>query len=322
MVRDFAVLHDTLRDLRIPSTARQLKIADGTVSTGRLDVSERLRPWVSWRTLLCAAALLAGCSTTPIQPPAPGETPESVIERMYEVHVEYQLVAGGHRYAAARAASSAGEYYDLVFIDGVLGCAEQAGYYTSMYEFRADEYRWQRDYSKWEWVEEADGLDYLASRLRENCGLEPRTPLRELPSGHADETAVVTVAEEPSTAEQVGGMLVGSVLMTAWLVYGPVFAIGDGAYEAYVHSAFKSASGHVLMALPQPEDVVRKALGPADVRFELPKAGTVVLAYNPKSSRSLYVGIREGQAVWVHGEYPWLDELAERAAGEKKKAAE
>jgi hypothetical protein len=34
------------------------------------------------------------------------------------------------------------------------------------------------------------------------------------------------------------------------------------------------------------------------------------------------VSIREGQAVWVHGEYRWLDELAERAAGEKKKAAE
>jgi hypothetical protein len=47
-----------------------------------------------------------------------------------------------------------------------------------------------------------------------------------------------------------------------------------------------------------------------------------VLGYNPKSDRSLYVGIREGQAVWVHGEYPWLDELAERAAGERKTAAE
>jgi hypothetical protein len=61
---------------------------------------------------------------------------------------------------------------------------------------------------------------------------------------------------------------------------------------------------------------------PACRRGKASKAGTVVFAYNPKSSRSLYVGIREGQAVWVHGKYPWLDELAERAAGEKKKAAE
>jgi hypothetical protein len=48
-------------------------------------------------------------------------------------------------------------------------------------------------------------------------------------------------------------MLVGSVLMSVWLVYGPLFAIGGGAYEAYVYSAFKTASGQVLMALPQPE---------------------------------------------------------------------
>jgi hypothetical protein len=287
-----------------------------------LGVSARSGPWVACEILLGVAALLSGCSTTPTVPPATGETPESVAERMYEVHVEYQFVAGGHRYAAARAASNSGEYYHLVFIDGVLGCAEQPGYYTSLDAFRADEYRWQRDYSAWEWVEEADGLDYLASRLRETCGLEPETPARELPAGQAGGAADVTVAEEPSTAQEIGGMLLGSVLMSVWLVYGPLFAIGGGVYEAHLNSAFKSASEQVLMVLPQPEEVLRKALGPGDVRFELPRAGTTVLGYNPKSDRSLYVGIREGQAVWVHGEYPWLDKLAERAAEEKKQAAE
>jgi hypothetical protein len=272
--------------------------------------------------MLCAGVLLSGCSSTPTVPPVAGESPAAVAERMYEVHVEYQLVAEGHRYAAARAASKRGEYYDLIFIDGELGCAEQVGYYSSMDQFRADEYRWQRDYSHWEWVGEPDGLDYIASRLRETCGLEPSTPARELPAAQAEEAAEVTVAEEPSAAQEIGGMLLGSVLMTAWLVYGPLFAIGDGAYEAHLHSAFNSASEQVLIALPQPEEVVHKALGSADVRFELPKAGTIVLAYNPKSARSLYVGIRDGQAVWVHGEYAWLDELAVRAAEEQKKAAE
>jgi len=111
------------------------------------------------------------------------------------------------------------------------------------------------------------------------------TPARELPAGQAGGAADVTVAEEPSTAEEIGGILLGSVLMSVWLVYGPLFAIGGGVYEAHLHSAFKSASAQVLMVLPQPEEVVRKALGPGDVRFELPKAGTTVLAYNPKSDR-------------------------------------
>ena len=275
----------------------------------------------AWPQMLCAGLLLAGCSSTPTVPPAAGESPAAIIERMYEVHVEYQLVTGGHRYAAARAASKAGEYYDLVFIDGVLGCSEQVGYYSSFDEFRADEYRWLRDYSQWEWVGEPDGLDYLASRLRETCGLDPSTPARKLPGAQAGEAAEVAVAEEPSTAQEIGGMLLGSVLMTVWLMYGPLFAIGEGAHEAYLHSAFTSASGQVLIALPKPEHVVHEALGSADVRFELPKAGMIVLAYNPKSARSLYVGIRDGQAVWVHGEYAWLDELAIRAADEQKKTA-
>ena len=281
-----------------------------------------LGPWVACEMLLGVAALVSGCSTTPTVPPATGDTPESVVERMYEVGVEYQFVAGGHRYAAARAASKAGEYYHLVFIDGALGCAEQPGYYTSLDEFRADEYRWERNYSAWEWVAEADGLDYLASRLRQTCGLEPETPARELPAGMAPESPKIKVSEEPSIAEQIGMGLLGSVALSVWLVYGPVFIIAGAAEEAYLNSASASASDRVLMGLPQPEEVVLKVLGAADARFELPKSGAVVLAYRPKSKRSIYVGVRDGQAIWVHGEYPWLDELAERAAGERKQAAE
>jgi len=58
-------------------------------------VSARLSSSVACEMLLGVAALLSGCSTTPTVPPATGETPESVAERMYEVHVEYQFVAAG-----------------------------------------------------------------------------------------------------------------------------------------------------------------------------------------------------------------------------------
>lgn len=270
-----------------------------------------------WQALLAGATLLTGCSTTPTAPPAAGESPEAVIGRMYEVHAEFQLQAGGHRYTAGRAASDAGDYYDLVFIDGTLACARQVGVYTSLEEFRNDEYRWQRDYSAWEWVAEADGADYLASKMRESCGLEAPTPVRELPGNQPNEPAEPEVRKDPSTAKEIGGMLVGSMLMTAFLLYGPLFALGGGAYEAALHSELKSESQRILTAVAQPEELVRETLGEPDVRFELPNASTVVLGYDPKADRSLYVGVRDGQVIWVHGEYPWLDQLAGQVAAKK-----
>jgi hypothetical protein len=90
--------------------------------------------------------------------------------------------------------------------------------------------------------------------------------LVQAPAAQAAEAAEVTVTEDSSLAQQIGWGLLGSVLLSVWLVYGPLFAIGEGAYEAHLNSAFKSASEQVLIALPLPEEVVHKAVGSGSTR--------------------------------------------------------
>ena len=132
--------------------------------------------------LLGAAILatLAGCASAPPEapapplpevPPQPGDTLVGIVERGYQVLVAYQFRFDGHSYALANAYAG-WQTYDLVLIDGQLACGEP---------------RFIENVADWEWVGEADGLAYLAGRLRQACGLDEPTPARPLPALAATE---------------------------------------------------------------------------------------------------------------------------------------
>lgn len=73
------------------------------------------------------------------------------------------------------------------------------------------------------------------------------------------------------------------------------------------------------ITLPVADTAIAQQLGAPSVQFALPNARTTVLAYAGESGRAVYVGVVDGQAIWIHDSHPWLDNLAKRATKEQKK---
>jgi len=203
-------------------------------------MSNRCRDRIGHRVvsaIATVATLAAGCASQPAAPPeqlspiAPGDTPLSIVERGYDLVAVYQFVLDDHRYAFAGAYGN-NKGYDLVFFDGHLGCTHE----TAL-----------TDLTDWEWVAESDGLQYLASRLRQACGLEEATTARAPPQPEASESEPpdeVQSAERPADGalddffndhpltEAIVGGFVGSLVITAGLLWGPVLWVPGAIYES------------------------------------------------------------------------------------------
>jgi len=249
-----------------------------------------------------------------------GDSTQGVAERGYRIVPVYQFGLDGHQYAFANAYSGdAG--YDLVFIDTKLACRSLA------------------PVEDWYWVDEPDGLSYLASRLRQACGLEAATPGRSVFPVESPVEAEV----EPSQADtdgqggvdqaqgggsfgrdmaevaRQGAIAAGKTLfgITAVVFAWPAI-LAAGVVSAAVDSA-ADAEGQKIdtrayeFTLPTPANEVKQALGPPAVEFRLPTVDTTVLGYSVGTAHALYVGVSDGQAVWIHGADPWLQAVEKDA---------
>jgi hypothetical protein len=280
------------------------------------------------------ACALAGCASAP--PPvatsefAVGDSTQGIAERGYRFVPVYQFGVDGHQYAFANA-HSGDTAYDLVFIDTKLACSSHAP---------------AEDILTWYWVDEPDGLSYLAGRLRQACGLEAATPPRsifpvESSSAQAENQPLQNDIHVQGGADEVprggtfgrdmkevakqgaivaGTLIVGiSALVFAW----PVLLAAGVASEAAGSAA--DAKGQTIEAhayeftLPAPAEGVRQALGTPAVQFDLPNVDTDVLGYAVGTDHALYVGVSDGQVVWIHGPDPWLQMLANEAKAQPKR---
>lgn len=267
-------------------------------------------------------AALVGCASAPPEapapplpevPPQPGDTLLGIVERGYQVLVAYQFRFDGHSYAFANAYAG-WQTYDLVLIDGQLTCGEP---------------RFIENVADWEWVGEADGLAYLAGRLRQACGLEEPTPARPLPAlaateadAQRDDQASSRTADDFFRDHPVAEALAAGVVVTVGLVWGPFLWIPglliESASDQASTTAFDSARAHVReFGLSVTADDVVKQFGRPQVTFVLPRADTTVIGYGVDKSQSLFVGLVDGQAIWIHGNHPWLNELAKQALAEE-----
>jgi hypothetical protein len=173
-------------------------------------------------------AMLGGCASSPTAspqvlapPPEVGDTLRSIAGRGHQVFPVYVFRMDGRVYGFANAYVN-GVGQDLVLIDGQLACSREAAL---------------TELTDWEWVADPEGLAYLASRLRQSCGLEPPTPARSLPPDGAGQPEPSPPMEPQRSLDELFGQehliangLAFSALMSIWLVYGPLFAVA-GALE-------------------------------------------------------------------------------------------
>lgn len=270
---------------------------------------------------LIVGVLLVGCASAPPPPVAnslvvTGDSAQVIAERGYQLVPVYQFVLDGHQYAFAHAYSEA-QRYELIFIDAALACSSA----TPIDEL-----------TRWEWVGETDGLAYVASRLRQACGLEPGTAPRTLPfATDSDQSPRIASQHwlgytgDPAEALLRSGtnFITVAAFVLAWPVMVPaavIYGASDGTSESSA-----GAAGHKVglrmqaISLPAADTVIAQQLGMPALQFVLPDAQTTVLGYAVDSGRAMYVGVVDGQAVWIHDSYPWLDRLAKRAIKEQKK---
>lgn len=281
-----------------------------------------MRPASRCALLLVAHVLLTGCqSAPPVQasPPTAGDSLQQIVQRGHLVVPVYTFSEAGHEYAFGNAyAEHLG--YDLILIDGRLACAHREAL---------------EDVTAWEWVSEPGGLAYLASRLKQACGLEPSTAPRDWPpQGRAPESPAPSASSEPSAAVRalnatldnpVVQVVGGSLAYTVWLVYGPVIILGSAAADAtakglanqVAESGFRTMVGRSLQ-IGMSRDDLESRMGRPDVEFLLRLVDTRVLGYDIRKSRPYFVGLNGDRVVWLHEHYPWLLEQAELAKRQKK----
>ena len=252
---------------------------------------------------LIVVGLLVGCASEPpvaSSAATAGDSAQAITERGYRVVPVYQFVLDDQPYALAKGYSG-DKSYDLIFIGATLACARK----TPNDELTA-----------WQWVGESDGLEYLASRLRQACGLETWTEPRHL-SAAAERSA------EQETAERVAKTMVLLPIAVLVPLLDPVATLLASPWVAADKDSAKNLSAgqaRMQLGLTRAETVAR--LGEPTVEFPLPAANVTVLAYLSGAVSGhqgrYYVGLNDGHVLWMHAEHPWLHGLATAALEEKQ----
>jgi hypothetical protein len=277
---------------------------------------------------------MAGCASAPPSVAtsgfAAGDSAQAVAERGYRFVPVYQFGLDGHEYAFANAYSGE-DRHDLVFIDTKLACSSHAS---------------AEELTPWYWVDEPDGLSYLAGRLRQACGLEAATPERspfaaESPAGDVLETPQAdtdaqgganqaqgggSFASDMANVGKQGAIAAGEILLgiTALVFAWPALLAAGVVSEAASSAA--DAKGQAIetrayeFSLPAPAEGVIQTLGTPAIQFRLPTVDTTVLGYAAGTAHALYLGVSEGQAVWIHGPDPWLSLLEKDATKQQKQS--
>jgi len=190
-----------------------------------------------------------------------GDSAQAIAERGYQFVPVYQFVLDGHQYVFANAYSE-GQHYELIFIDAALACSSA----TPVDEL-----------TRWEWVGEADGVAYLASRLRQACGLEPGTAPRTLPfATDSDQSPKIADQHWPGyTGDPADALLrSGTAFITvaafvlAWPVMVPA-AVIYGASEGIAESS-ADAAGHKVSLLDRSERSARSRIATRGTRRRWP----------------------------------------------------
>ena len=241
------------------------------------------------------AIALAGCASAPpaaSSAATAGDSAQAITERGYRVVPVYQFALDGQQYALAKGYSG-DKSYDLIFIGATLACARK----TPNDEITA----WQR-------VGEPDGLEYLASRLRQACGLETWTEPRH-------SAADAELSAEQQSAEKVAKALVFLPLAVLVPLLDPVTTLLASPWVAADKNSAKNLSAgqaRMQLGLTRAETVAR--LGEPTVEFPLPAVNVTVLAYLSGAVSGhqgrYYVGLKDDHVLWMHAEHLWLHRLA------------
>jgi hypothetical protein len=229
---------------------------------------------------------------------------------------EYRFAAGDHFYALARSLR-ASVVRELVFIDDRLACvrAQRAADRAEAEDFSTGDDDRRDSVYRWEWANEAAGLEYLAGLLREACGLEPIRERRQL--DHEWSNRTLTGAEVARAAGEIGMQLPGALLLGV-LSHG-YYTAGSEA-DRRERSMFERHDREDVeqkiwsLRLGSPQEGLAALLGVPDGQFTWSKTGTTVNAYRLGSANHFFVGLVGGRAVWVHSDYPGLILQAKIAA--------
>jgi hypothetical protein len=278
------------------------------------------------------ACCVVSCASEPKVPkatstPEPGDSVDQIAQRGYLLSLDYVFAVDGHEYSLASTRSEWSNQ-SLILIDGHLAC---------VYAFQSE----GAGFQEWEWVAEPNGLGYLASRVRQACGLEPPTPPRTLPSlqaaaadvtpapaeAPADASVPSPVAEPPSAVKEVA-VMAGKILIEVPLVImaAPYLLVGETAALIVASPwiiAKNSADKHQLEQRRQmqpglPRDETLALLGEPEVEFPLATVDTTVLMYEAGKGTKYYVGFENEHVIWIHDSYPWLNQLAKQTKEEQK----
>lgn len=286
---------------------------------------------------IIAASAVAGAAAPGIEAEQGADLPSEVLQRSDRHLTEYRFLHGGHTYALARTLREK-RVRNLVFIDSRLACAfgehkyrpgkgpfwpfggdpESDPYAGAEYwPFLWDTERWTDPRYQWEWAAEADGLAYLAAKLRESCGLEPPSPVRPLTRPWSNESA--TRAEAAAANRAAGPRSPG-----AYYQPGPLFPFGEAGWingdpramsaeEQRLRATTETCIWSVRLGGTQAAPI--EHVGGHDAEFQWPDSRTTVRAYQLGTAYPCYVGLVDGKAVWARGNYPGLRRQSESAIG-------
>ena len=249
------------------------------------------------------AVALVGCASAPpvaTSEATAGDSAQAITDRGYLVVPVYQFALDGQHYALAKGYSGE-KSYDLVFIGATLACTRN----TPNDELTA-----------WEWVGEPDGLEYLASRLRQACGLETWTEPRQ-PSAAAKLSAEQEKAERLATAV---ASLPFAIVLSLLEPFPSLLASPWVAADKDSAKNLSAGQARMQLGLTRAETVAR--LGEPTVEFPLPAVSVTVLAYLSGAVSGhqgrYYVGLKDDHVLWMHAEHLWLHGLATAALEEKQ----
>jgi hypothetical protein len=284
---------------------------------------------------IIAASAVAGTAAPGTEAEGGADLPSVVLQRSDCHLTEYRFLHGGHTYALVRTLQNK-RVRNLIFIDSRLACAFDEYKYrprkdqhwpfkddtaSQLYEgaeywpFLWDTERWTDPRYQWEWAAEADGLAYLAAKLRESCGLQPPSLVRPLTRPWSTESA--TKAEAVAANRAAGPRSPGGYYQPGLLFpFGEAGWINGDPAEMSAEEKRLRATAEICIwsvRLGGTQAAPIEHVGGHDAEFQWPDSRTTVRAYQLGTAYPCYVGLVDGRAVWARGNYPGLRRQSERA---------